>query len=245
MQSPGIDYGRGLTNSDTATGTRYGVINQNEVLQAWADSSEADYGKPSWFMCPHCEEEYDINQRDSDPVINWGNDAPCRICGEVSTVDFDDFSEPIAFDYDGDGYICHQSADDPDIFVIKSPYYTYAQFCSPCAPGAGYLMSPFKTEIEPGSAIAAGSVGVYKTAAEAAGFPRVYCFGHDWFDEQETGRVIECRYCEGKGKRHYEGRQGAEFKTCHVCSGTGKVKEMVQRAPYPVFSVETGELIQP
>ena len=43
-----------------------------------------------------------------------------------------------------------------DIFIIKSPYYTFCDYCSPCAPGAGDL----------------STTGNVKT----------YCFGDDWFD---------------------------------------------------------------
>ncbi len=39
----GIDYGRGMANVDRKTGIRYGVISQNSVLQAWADSAEPEY----------------------------------------------------------------------------------------------------------------------------------------------------------------------------------------------------------
>jgi hypothetical protein len=137
----GIDYGRGTTNIDPETGIRYGVINQNEVLQAWADSADPVF--------PESENEEDI----------------------------DDFIEPDGYTYNDDGYICEQFADDPDIFVCKSPYYTYCAFCSPCAPGAGYLLDK-RNEL----------TGI-----------KTYCFGHDWFEDE--------------------------------------------KAPYPVFSVETDELI--
>jgi hypothetical protein len=85
-----------------------------------------------------------------------------------------------------------------DIMIIKSPYYTYAQFCSPCAPGAGYLMNWFKME----NGYSPETLGIeqFEKMAQAAGFPKVYCFGHDWF-------------------------------------GNGI-------APYPVFNVETGELVK-
>jgi hypothetical protein len=46
-----IDYGIGLANIDHATGIRYGVIPQYDVLQAWADSAEPEYGQP---LCPKC-----------------------------------------------------------------------------------------------------------------------------------------------------------------------------------------------
>jgi len=75
-----------------------------------------------------------------------------------------------------DGYVLLQSAEDSDIWVFKSPFYTIAGFCSPCAPGAVYLTDP---------------------SPDAKG----YCLGPDWF---ESGR-----------------------------------------APYKVFSVETGKEILP
>ena len=140
-KNKGIDYGMGVTNIDVKTGIRYGVINQNEVLQAWCDSSEPYYGE--------LEE------------------------GE----ELDDFAEPISFVYEEDGYACN-SDEYGDIMICKSPFYTYAQFCSPCAPGACYLMNPLDEPDENN---------------------KCYCFSHDGFEDS--------------------------------------------KAPYPVYSVETGELI--
>jgi len=37
---------------------------------------------------------------------------------------------------------------DSDILVTKSPFYTYAPFCSPCVPGAGNLDSTVPIGIE-------------------------------------------------------------------------------------------------
>ena len=50
----GTDWGLGKTNIDTETGIRYGVLNQQHVLEAWADSSEPFYGDP---FCPKCNGE--------------------------------------------------------------------------------------------------------------------------------------------------------------------------------------------
>jgi hypothetical protein len=63
--------------------------------------------------------------------------------------------DPSYYSFEHDGYKAFQSYDDPDIFIEKSPYYTFCDFCSPCAPGAGYLTTE-------------GNV-------------KTYCFGHDWF----------------------------------------------------------------
>ena len=146
----GIDYGRGKTNI-AESGIRYGVIHQNHVLQAWADSSEPDYGE---VTCVECGE----------PIPD---DGECSEHG-CNADDFHDLAEVQHFVLADEGYEAI-SDDSGDIFVTKSPYYTYAQFCSPCAPGACYLTNPLET------------VGVLERVRMANN--RAYCFGHDWFDE--------------------------------------------------------------
>jgi hypothetical protein len=131
-ENKGIDYGSGTTNVDNETGIRFGVIPQNEVLQAWADSSEA------YYPCENC----DLNNEDKDAF-------GCDGC------------EPSSWFVDDKEYTA-ECSDCVDIFVSKSPYYTRAQFCSPCAPGACYLLNP----CEEGE--------------------KAYCFGHDWFEDSKA-----------------------------------------------------------
>lgn len=151
----GIDYGRGLTNVDHETGIRYGVISVNEVCQAWADSSESDYGDPS---CPGCGGDV-VDSCSAHAPENAEKDWYCSDC-ELSTYSDNAFPDsPLAFKLDDGEYQATQSGDDHDIFVLKSPYFTRAQFCSPCAPGACYLLSPD----EDGE--------------------KAYCFGHDFFED--------------------------------------------------------------
>lgn len=130
----GIDWGMGSTNIDRTNGIRFGVLPVADVLQSWADSSEPVYPDP-------------------EPI-------ECDSCGGTGEVEPDDMdgAEPLGFTYAGEGYECFQSGDDSDIFLTRSPFYTRARFCSPCAPGAVYLRD-----------------------ADADG-ERGYCFGHDWFD---------------------------------------------------------------
>ena len=73
--------------------------------------------------------------------------------------------------YEHDGYKITKCLD-CDLMILKSPFYTYAQYCSPCVPGAGNLNHPFDGPIEN-----------WCKAAEEAGFPKVFCLGHDWFDD--------------------------------------------------------------
>jgi len=125
----GIDYGMGTVNIDKDNNIRFGVIHQNEVLQAWCDSSEG------FYPCDDCEVAEDDRE-------NGG----CDCC------------EPTSFVVKDGEYIA-ESDDYGDIFITKSPYYTRAQFCSPCAPGACYLTNP----CDDGE--------------------KAYCFGPDWFED--------------------------------------------------------------
>ena len=163
MSYAGIDYGLGRSNVDCETGIRYGVISQNSVLQAWADSSEAEYGEPT---CPKC----------GNPTKEENGEeyycSPCESAYESYEVYSD---EALGYSYEGEGYKLTDCLDS-DIFVLKSPFYTFAQFCSPCVPGAGNLDTPCENG------------------------PKTYALGHDWFEDQ--------------------------------------------KAPYPVYSVETNEEVK-
>lgn len=162
----GIDYSIGTANRDNENGIHYGVISQNEVLQAWADNSEP--------YCP-CEDcgDWDLAQEDDtgswfvvdvdnknvagpfdneEEARDYVDDNKSDICGC-------DFCEPSSFYVDDEEYKAEQSRDDTDIFILKSPYYTRCQYCSPCAPGAGYVMNTVPDGI------------------------KAYCFGHDWFED--------------------------------------------------------------
>jgi hypothetical protein len=162
----GIDYGRGQTNIDHATGIRYGCISQHSVLQAWADSAEPDYGSPH---CPQCGREADKPEDFGDTFADGRpedytdtsyemDEYVCVECKHFFGSESAFGDEPIGWTLDDGEY---QAVDclNTDILITKSPYFTYAPFCSPCVPGAGNLDS-------------ADDDGV-----------KTYCFGHDWFDD--------------------------------------------------------------
>lgn len=200
--SKGIDYGLGVTNIDLQTGIRYGVINQHEVLQAWCDSSEADYGEPHCGRCGneavagdsplpddliaeivsgetvpvgHAAGEsisaedaasYDRSDLGYDTLHHACGDYACDDCRVLFDAEDAFGDEPLGFTLD-DGEYKASSGQDGDIFILQSPYYTRAAFCSPCAPGACYLASP----CDDGE--------------------KAYCFGHDWFSDhpEHPGRA--------------------------------------------------------
>lgn len=150
----GIDYSFGQVNFDKSTGIHFGVIPMHSVCQAWCDDSEGYYGKPEASECPHCPERDTVDVQ----VENWGDTATCEVCHTEWEVELPDYAEPISHFIDDGEYKAEQSQDSCDIFVMRSPYYTHAQFCSPCAPGACYLLNPCDSG------------------------EKAYCFGHDWFE---------------------------------------------------------------
>jgi len=180
---PGIDYGLGRTNIDHATGYSYGVISCNSIMPEALDDVDPDYGTPQdAFECPECGHE--------EHADNWGDTITCSECGEEFDADMPDFIESNGWSYNKDGYAIADCLDN-DAIVTKSPYYTYAQFCSPCVPGAGNLDSPFDfqpvnvaapNQQKRGLIINSTPETSFARDAEAAGFPRVYCLGHDWFE---------------------------------------------------------------
>jgi hypothetical protein len=147
----GIDYSMGMSNVDQETGIHFGVISQNEVLQAWCDSSAPQYGN---LNCPICDLSVEVGEEF------------CPRCDHDFAGEWDDI-EPDCYMID-DGEYQATCGDDGDIFVVKSPYYTKCKFCSPCAPGAGYLMSPIEDGI------------------------KAYCFGHDWFESGIAPYPVYC-----------------------------------------------------
>jgi hypothetical protein len=184
MTSIGIDYGLGQTNIDKKTGIHYGCISQHLVTQVWADSCQADYGEPH---CPKCGNEVcevkttaegDINEDENiGEYREHGNaDYLCETCNH--TLDSEDVfgDEPQGW-YVDDGEYKAVDCLDSDILIIESPYFTYAQFCSPCVPGAGNLDHPIQEGV------------------------KTFAFGHDWFESN--------------------------------------------KAPYPVYRVDTGEKVPP
>lgn len=143
----GIDYSLGQSNFNTKTGIHFGVIPHMEVGEAWYDIEPT-------YDCEGCEFEQ----------CNTGDCEGCELKNtEDCTEDQNcDPCENYYFVFDDDGYKAQQSGE-VDIFVIESPYYTLCQFCSPCAPGAGYLMN---TVIPDGV--------------------KAYCLGHHWFEGEKA-----------------------------------------------------------
>lgn len=161
MAYAGIDYGLGTSNIDTASGIRYGVIAMNSINLDYSSDFEPEYGEPH---CPKCGAVVVSSDDASLPDADWneGKDYACVACESVYWSDAVFPDESQGWSYDRDGYTLTDCLDN-DIFVLQSPYFTYAQFCSPCVPGAGNLDTPISAE---------------------DGGAKCYALGHDWFDDK-------------------------------------------------------------
>ncbi len=159
----GIDYGRGTgANTDPATGIRFGVINVNALGEFANESFEGIYPR----SCPDCGGDVvdysDVPEEQQEAAEHWRrkrgrcDDYACLTCERV-------YGSEDVFGDDPSGHECTDSDysatmdEYGDVFVTRSPFFTRARFCSPCAPGAVHLENP-----DPDGA-------------------RGYCFGHDWF----------------------------------------------------------------
>ena len=173
MSYAGIDYGLGKANIDVETGIRYGCISQGSVMSEAIDDGEYDYGTPT---CPRCGKDADEPHAFGETFANGRPEDYTREphqCEDYVCVDCKHFfgsesafpDEPAGWYYNKEGYKL-ESCLNSDILVTLSPYYTHAQFCSPCVPGAGNLDHP------------------------CTDGPRTYCLGHDWFDDGKAPYTV-------------------------------------------------------
>lgn len=161
----GIDYGQMAPSNRDANGIHYGVISQNSVQSEALDdiyhgSDSRDIGFENWQRSTIQELrdalrgvlEQCASTAQANRFVDCAIDAIESDLGEL--YESDDSHD---FFYERNGYEIVQCLDN-DLFVLASPFYTHAQFCSPCVPGAGNLDSPCDSG------------------------PKTFCLGHDFFD---------------------------------------------------------------
>ena len=201
MAYRGIDYGMGQTNIDKSTGIRFGVIAINALNEYAWESLEAQHGEPS---CPKCGDEcLDAHAEDfagkfaafhqfpEEGVIenpqertdrierlldDCTEDYHCLDCAYSFYSDEAFGDEPLGWTLDEDGIIGESAFHNTELFVTKSPYFTYATFCSPCAPGA--------CSMDQGSA-----------DEDDTGGGKCYCLPKDWFDQVGDDAGPDARPC--------------------------------------------------
>lgn len=160
----GIDYSEpGATcNRDAETGIRFGIIPVREICQAFYDTATPAPVEPNCPECGGSVEEYDDEKHgEFAEGSHFGRhhflDYACERC-EKSWSNDACYPEEISGHIIDDGEYAAFDDDSSDVWFTRSPYYTRAQFCSPCAPGACYLLN------------------------ECPEGEKAYCPGHDFFD---------------------------------------------------------------
>lgn len=163
----GLDYSLGKSNIDNATGIRYGCISQNS-LHEYAHEEIVNHGRDLTFEQYQEDAKEKLRSALSDYFSDskWGNETQSKLDSAVEDAydavsdGLNDNYQPDAtqYLYEKDGYTI-QTCLDNDLIVTKSEFYTHAQFCSPCVPGAGNLDTFCPTG------------------------PKTFCLGHDWFED--------------------------------------------------------------
>jgi len=174
--NPGTDYAIGTTsNRNLKTGLRFGVISCMEL---------APHGLDRIF-----HNGTDLDWRDYQAEVKkslasaLGNHCRTSQIEALTSEAFDAILDTLADGYEnpnGTARTHYVTRDydvlltgDGDVFVQESPFYTYAQLCSPCAPGACHLRSYLDVgEMNDAIAEQMGIVG-----------NRCHCLGADWFND--------------------------------------------------------------
>lgn len=193
----GIDYGHGQSNIDSVTGIRYGCISTNSLTAYFWDSVEHDYGPATCPVCGNHAVDFDdpsvpdLSELGNDEIPSYRpnircHDYWCASCEHTldSSAAFPDEAigwsiEETDQDHQSDSPE-HPNANvtllvvdclDSDALVIKSQFYTYAKFCSPCVPGACSLDSPLSLQ------------KIFPRYDRSSQEPvRCYCLDTSWFD---------------------------------------------------------------
>jgi hypothetical protein len=164
----GINYAMpgSTTNTNPKTGIRYGIIPSHSVAPE-AVSDIYDNGD-------------DLDLRDylesvrialKSALSDFYHGERLEASAESAFEALDDIGDTyqqtgdcVRMVYSRDGYKLETDSDG-DVWCFESPFFTYAQFCSPCAPGACYLKNPLDNESPEN---------------------KCYCLGKDWFDDDDA-----------------------------------------------------------
>lgn len=183
-----------LPNRDNETGIRYGVIPFNDLFNcgeaffdAAEDISHEEYIQEAkdkikqavWGVL----EDFGVDKEDSDLAAESVFESQEDVINEHYQPD----CPRLAYD---DGEYKIDKLDETDLFVAKSPYFTFALECSPCAPGACYLRSGIK---DGDVSYVPERTVIYvnkEKSLRSIEYLKCYCLGHEWFDDEEAPYAI-------------------------------------------------------
>lgn len=193
-----------LANRNTETGIRYGVIPSNDLFNAGEQFyDDADDTRHEQYIT-------DAKQKLRHAIESAMDDFGVKSDHIQLAADeaFDILEQDLNDRYESDGTGLHyddgeyiiDKLDETDLFVAKSPYFTFAPECSPCAPGACYLRNGIKLTDGVPEQYSPGQLEDVRNPYPNRDLHKTYCLGHEWFEEDhpapyaiysvETGKLI-------------------------------------------------------
>lgn len=157
-----------MPNYDEKTGIRYGVISPHSISPFALGDIYTKGTDPHYeAMCSEIRVfAGDMAGQSPFPI---SDELQEKIADLIIEDRSDMYENPDGqIDYSDKEYDLHAAGDNFGIFVMKSPYYTYCRGCSPCAPGAGDLDSP------------------YTEWSDMDVCDRTLCLGPDWFEDNKA-----------------------------------------------------------
>jgi hypothetical protein len=164
----GIDYSMGnpTVNRDPGNGVSYGLISLHSLGEFATEEFEPVYYHK---VCTHCGEDLAEDFDECNDDVNEetglaGNQCPsCKDILETPEDIYPDEADSWIFE---DPEYSLMLSEQNEVWVFKSPFVTRAQYCSPCAPGAGNLDSPCDKG------------------------PLTYALGPEWFEDETTPYAV-------------------------------------------------------
>jgi hypothetical protein len=186
-----------MTNYDEKTGIYYGVISQHsldgDALNEIYNGTDLDYE----YAKEELKKDFVAFLESHDLISSWMDVKNQAEINDMFDPIEERFNEQYESDsptmrYEEDGYIIETS--ETDLFIIKSPYVTYAPPCSPCAPDAGNLDDAGRVygqwmdqKREDGELSADNIINVMRRIGNSMGNARLsYCLGKDWFENEKA-----------------------------------------------------------
>jgi len=164
-------------NMNVETGIRYGVISTNTpspeaVEEVFAEGVNINYEERT----KEIKRQF-TNLIEENYLSNDLRDDIMELL-EERCMDNWDSSPDDTYEYDDDEYIIETAFNNTQLYVMKSPYYTIAKPCSPCAPGAIDLDT------------AETGMKRYDEGNSQGECDVAYCLGHDWFDDDKAPYTV-------------------------------------------------------
>lgn len=190
---PGIDYSNGTANIDHEAGIHYGMVHQNSldpdaVDYIYQDGTDVGHEQAkaelTSDLAAALREVLNETSLSLEPAARIAKEAAEALVDDIAGDALDNGGESGPYEYEKDGYHL-RTTERGDLWVFKSPFYTYARYCSPCVPGAGNLDDAVDKSAWDYTNTAPAEIAEMEEQMAACGV-KTYCLGLDWFENGQA-----------------------------------------------------------